>query len=183
MRISLVFAAALLAFGGCGRSEAPAPAAVDTLRADSARLSGDVLAQSAIVDLIASEPRFSTFAAVMDSAGLRRTLSGAGPFTVFAPTNEALAVLPEDSLAALLLPAQRQALQNLALYHVVQGRMIGMAPAESLATSLQGDQLQIGQSGGRLRVNGVPVVGAGVRARNGMIYVIGSVLQPPPMVP
>jgi uncharacterized surface protein with fasciclin (FAS1) repeats len=120
---------------------------------------------------------FTTLLAAVDAAGLTETLANEGPFTVFAPTNDAFAQIPEDDLNALL--ADTEALTEVLLYHLLDGEV----PAETVvtltsATTLQGSNVAISVGGG-VAVNDANVTVTNVFASNGVIHVIDKVLIPP----
>lgn len=136
---------------------------------------------SSIVEIAVNDERFSTLVAAVTSADLVDTLSGEGPFTVLAPTNEAFAKLPEGVLETLLLPENKQALTDILLYHVIPGA----APAEAVlglvgsqvATAL-GQSVQVRLVDGELFINDSKVIITDVFASNGVIHVIDTVLLP-----
>jgi len=131
-----------------------------------------------IVDIAVADGRFTTLVAAVQAAGLVETLQGPGPFTVFAPTDEAFAKLPEGTLEALLQdPA---ALKNILLYHVASGRLAAsdVAAMTSLET-LQGSSVTIKVDGEKVFVNDAQVIITDIQASNGVIHVIDSVLIPP----
>ena len=119
---------------------------------------------------------FETLVTAVDAAGLAGTLADDGPFTVFAPTDEAFAALPAGTLDALLMDTA--ALTNVLLYHVVSGEVLA-ADVVTLtsATTLQGGNLSIDTSDG-VKVNGATVVQTDILASNGVIHVIDAVLIP-----
>lgn len=131
-----------------------------------------------IVDIAANDDRFETLVAALQAADLVETLQGDGPFTVFAPTDDAFAALPEGTVAALLedIPA----LTDILLYHVVAGdvRAADVVTLES-AVTIQGDPVSIGVDGDNVRINDALVVIADIVASNGVIHVIDAVLLPP----
>jgi uncharacterized surface protein with fasciclin (FAS1) repeats len=136
-----------------------------------------------IVEIVQSNPNFSTLATALDQAGLTRTLSGSGPFTVFAPTNTAFEALPPGSLNALL--ANKTALTNILNYHVVSGSYVStrIASMSSLPT-VQGSALPVTvQPQGGIRVDGANVITADIPASNGVIHVIDAVMVPPTTTP
>lgn len=131
-----------------------------------------------IADLVASDPQFSTLGTALNAAGLTETFRGAGPFTVFAPTNAAFAKVPQDQLQALL--NDREALARVLRYHVVQGRVTSAQVARlSGANTLAGERVSIMASGGSVMVGDANVTRADVAACNGVIHVIDAVLLPP----
>lgn len=129
-----------------------------------------------IVDIAVESGEFDTLVAAVKAAGLVETLKGDGPFTVFAPTDEAFAKIPEDQLAALL--ANKDALTEVLTYHVVAGAVTSSDVAKlDSAKTVQGESIEIDTSDG-VRVNGAKVVTADIRASNGVIHVIGTVIMP-----
>jgi transforming growth factor-beta-induced protein len=123
--------------------------------------------------------QFATLLAAVEAAGLTSTLRGDGPFTVFAPTDEAFRKLPAGTVENLLKPENRDQLRAILLYHVVPGRVPASAARElTRATTVEGRALRIAASGNALRINGSTVVKADVGASNGVIHVIDAVLMP-----
>lgn len=133
----------------------------------------------ALADVLQADGRFSVLLGALDAANLTDALAGPGPFTLFAPTDEAFAALPEGTLDALT-PDQ---LQAVLLYHVVDGAVSGAAAADAGEAPTAGNGAVLvftAVEDGVLRVNDVLVVEADVAARNGVVHVIGGVLLPPP---
>jgi uncharacterized surface protein with fasciclin (FAS1) repeats len=133
-----------------------------------------------IVETAVAAGSFGTLATALEAAGLVETLRGEGPFTVFAPTDDAFAELPEGTVASLLEPENRDQLVAILTYHVVPGRV----PAEQVveldrATTVNGAQLRIRASGDGVRVDDADVVTTDIFATNGVIHVIDEVLLPP----
>ncbi|MCD0159286.1 fasciclin domain-containing protein [Deinococcus sp. 6GRE01] len=130
-----------------------------------------------IASIVANDPNFSTLLAAVQAAGLVDTLNSAGPFTVFAPTNAAFAKVPEADLNALLNdPAQ---LKALLLYHVVPGRVTAAQVTKlTSAKTVNGANIRISTSGEMVMINDSTVTKADVRASNGVIHVIDTVLMP-----
>lgn len=131
-----------------------------------------------IVDIAAGNPDFSTLVAAVKAAGLVETLSGEGPFTVFAPTNEAFAKLPEGKVDSLL--ADIPTLKKILTYHVVAGKVMA-ADVVGLdsATTVQGDDVMIAVVDGKVKLNDAAMVTAtDLEASNGVIHVIDTVLIP-----
>jgi transforming growth factor-beta-induced protein len=130
-----------------------------------------------IVELAAEDGRFSTLVAALGAAGLDQALEGEGPFTVFAPTDDAFAQLPEGTVAALLedIPA----LTNILTYHVVNGQVLAEDVAGlSIAETLQGQFLEISADASSVMIDGADVMVADILASNGVIHVIDRVLLP-----
>jgi uncharacterized surface protein with fasciclin (FAS1) repeats len=141
----------------------------------------DAAAQPGDIVAVAQEAgNFSTLVAAIEAAGLTETLQGEGPFTVFAPTDEAFAKLPEGTLENLLKPENKDQLVSILTYHVIDGKATSSDAAEiSSATTLQGSDLTIATEEGTVKVNDASVVAADVEASNGVIHVIDTVLLPP----
>lgn len=123
---------------------------------------------------------FNTLVAAVEAAGLVETLSGEGPFTVFAPTDAAFAALPEGTLDTLLQPENRDQLVGILTYHVVAGnvssdQVVGMTSA----TTVQGSDISISVVDGAVMINQATVTTADVQASNGVIHVIDQVILPP----
>jgi len=134
-------------------------------------------AEQSIVDIAVGNEDFSTLVAALQAAGLVETLSGEGPFTVFAPTNAAFAKLPEGALDGLL--ADPEQLAAVLTYHVVSGKVMA-ADVVNLteATTLAGVMIAVDASNG-VMINNATVVSADIEASNGVIHVIDTVLLPP----
>lgn len=133
-----------------------------------------------IVETAVSAGSFQTLAAALGAAGLVDALQGAGPYTVFAPTDGAFAKLPKGTVEELLKPENKAKLTRILTYHVVKGRVkaADVVKLKSAAT-LAGSELAIRVEGGQVRINESLVTKADVHARNGVIHVIDSVLLPP----
>ncbi len=129
-----------------------------------------------IVDTAVEAGSFTTLVAAVQAAGLVDVLKGDGPFTVFAPTDEAFAALPEGTIEALL--GDIPALTAILTYHVVAGKvMAGDLSDGMMAATVNGASITIGTSGG-VTVNGANVVAADIEASNGVIHVIDAVIIP-----
>lgn len=132
-----------------------------------------------IVDVAAGNESFSTLVAAVKAAGLVDTLKGNGPFTVFAPTNEAFAKLPEGTVESLLKPENKEKLVAVLTYHVVPGKVLAKdVVGLSKATTAQGSNVKITTSGGGVKVDNANVVATDIAASNGVIHVIDSVILP-----
>jgi uncharacterized surface protein with fasciclin (FAS1) repeats len=129
-----------------------------------------------IVDTAVSAGSFTTLVAAVKAAGLVDTLKGAGPFTVFAPTDEAFAKLPEGTVEALLKDIPK--LKKILTYHVVSGKVMAADVVKlTSATTVEGSTVKIDASNG-VKVNDSTVTTADVAADNGVIHIIDSVLLP-----
>ena len=134
--------------------------------------------QKDIVETAIGAGSFTTLVAAVQAAGLVDTLKGEGPFTVFAPTDQAFAALPEGTVQTLLLPENKDKLVSILTYHVVSGKvMSGDLSNNMIATTVQGGQVQIMTTGG-VTVNGANVVTADIETSNGVIHVIDAVILP-----
>jgi transforming growth factor-beta-induced protein len=132
-----------------------------------------------IVDIAVGNPAFSTLVTAVKAAGLVETLSGKGPFTLFAPTNEAFAALPKGTLEKLLKPENRTLLQKVLTYHVVSGNLMAKDLRSSKVATVAGSTVVVNVQNGKVNVNNAAVIKADVAARNGVIHVIDKVLLPP----
>ena len=132
-----------------------------------------------IVDTAVAAGSFQTLAKALQAADLVETLKGKGPYTVFAPTDEAFGKLPAGTLNDLLKPENKQKLQRILSYHVVPGR-VSSADVVKLHTAkaVSGDTIDIKANGGTVMVDSARVVKADVQASNGIIHVIDSVILP-----
>jgi uncharacterized surface protein with fasciclin (FAS1) repeats len=141
---------------------------------------GSPAAQSKdIVDTAVSAGSFKTLARALDAAGLVATLKGAGPFTVFAPTDEAFAKLPAGTLDMLLKPENKAKLQRILTYHVVGGKVMSTEVVKmKSAKAVSGDTLTIAAGSGGVTVDAAHVVKTDIAASNGVIHVIDAVLLP-----
>ena len=133
-----------------------------------------------IVQVVLSRDDFSTLATALEAAGLVENLSGPGPYTVFAPTNEAFEKLPEGTLDELLKPENRDQLAAILTYHVVpQEAMAADVASMTEASTLQGTPVEISASGEEVMVNDATVTETDIEASNGVIHVVDTVLLPP----
>lgn len=165
----LIVIAATAAIATAGDDEQTQP--MNPMRPTSAQ-------SQTIVEIAAGDKRFDTLVDLVKSAGLAETLSGEGPFTVFAPTDKAFRKVPGRTLRAL--GKDKAALRRVLLYHAVSGRyeaaeLIRMRSVPSVA----GPRLHVRQRGRIVRVAGARVVQADVAASNGVIHAINRVLMPP----
>jgi uncharacterized surface protein with fasciclin (FAS1) repeats len=132
-----------------------------------------------IVDTAVGAGSFNTLVAAVEAAGLVETLKGEGPFTVFAPTDEAFAALPEGTVENLLLPENREQLVAVLTYHVLPGAVTSSDIAGQTLSpeTVQGTTVDIDATDG-VTVDGANVVAADVMASNGVIHVIDAVILP-----
>ena len=131
-----------------------------------------------IVDVAVGAGNFSTLVAAVTAADLVETLSGEGPFTVFAPTDEAFAALPAGVLDALLLPENKAVLAQILTYHVVSGEVMAADVTDGDVATVEGSTIKLSTANG-VTVNGANVISADVDASNGVIHAIDAVILPP----
>ena len=132
-----------------------------------------------IVDTAVSAGQFNTLVAAVEAADLVTTLKGDGPFTVFAPTDEAFAALPEGTVENLLKPENKEQLISVLTYHVVAGKIMSsdIAGSTTMVESVQGSELDVNATNG-VTVDGATVVTADIETDNGVIHVIDRVVLP-----
>lgn len=147
----------------------------------AALMAGPAFADDAkmdIVDTAVDAGSFTTLVAAVQAAGLVDTLKGEGPFTVFAPTDDAFAALPDGTVETLLLPENKDQLVSILTYHVVSGKVMSGDLSDGMtATTVQGGDVTITTEGG-VMVNGANVTAADIEASNGVIHVIDAVIIP-----
>ena len=132
-----------------------------------------------IVTVAATSGDFNTLVAAVKAAGLVETLQGDGPFTVFAPTDEAFAKLPAGTVDSLLLPENKEKLVAILTYHVVPGEVLAADVVKlSSANTVEGQPVSISVDAGAVRINDANVIATDVMASNGVIHAIDSVLIP-----
>lgn len=137
--------------------------------------------KSNIVELAVGTESLSTLVTAVKAAGLVETLSAKGPFTVFAPTNEAFAALPEGTLEMLLKPENKDKLIAVLTYHVVSGKVMSTDLEEGMkAATVQGEEVNVSLKDGA-SINGAKVSKANIKASNGVVHVIDQVILPPSM--
>jgi uncharacterized surface protein with fasciclin (FAS1) repeats len=126
-----------------------------------------------------ADGRFTTLVAALQAAKLDGTLSGPGPFTVFAPTDDAFKKLPAGTIETLLKTPEGQ-LKQILLYHVVDGKVMAADVVKlSSAKTLQGSDVKITAAGGVVKINDATVIITDIQTKNGVIHVIDTVLLPP----
>lgn len=153
-----VFPSALLVLALAGCASAPAP--------------------KNIPDTIAATPQLSTLSKLIKDAGLTETLAGTGPFTVFAPTDEAFKAVPAATLEGLA--KDKEALKGVLTYHVVPGKVTSDMIKTGPVKSVQGENLAVSKAGTFVTVESAVVTQPDIAATNGVIHVIDTVLIPPP---
>ncbi len=153
-------------------TEASDAAATEAPATEAAAASGDIVATATAAG------NFSTLTAAIGAAGLTETLQGAGPFTVFAPTDEAFAKLPPGVVDALLKPENKPVLAQILTYHVLAAKVRAADVKTGPVASVEGTDLDLVAADGKVMVNGANVTTADVAASNGLIHVIDAVLLP-----
>lgn len=139
---------------------------------------GNAAPQKNIVETAVAAGSFKTLAAALQAAGLVEVLQGSGPFTVFAPTDEAFAKLPAGTVEALL--QDKAKLTAILTYHVVAGKVTASDVVKlNSAKTVQGAEVRIRVDGGKVKINDATVTAADVMASNGVIHVIDTVILPP----
>jgi uncharacterized surface protein with fasciclin (FAS1) repeats len=171
-------AIAALALAGCSSDSdddteaSPSPTAEETMEAGT------------IVEVASGNEDFETLVAAVDAAGLVDTLNGEGPFTVFAPTDEAFEAVGQETLDLLLLPSNQEALTSILTYHVVPDEVTSDEVASGEVPTVNGAPLTIVvEDDGTVMVNDATVTAVDVMASNGVIHVIDTVLLPPDFDP
>lgn len=154
-RMALMAAIASLVLSGCASMSGP----------------------KSVVDVAASNPDLSTLNRLINDAGLADTLRGAGPYTVFAPTNEAFKAVPAKTLDEL--GKDKEALKNVLSYHVLPGTVTSADVKTGNLKTLQGGNLAVSKAGTIVTVEDAMVVQADVKASNGVVQVVDRVLLPP----
>mgnify|MGYP006295896343 CR=1 FL=1 len=134
-----------------------------------------------LVDVAAADGQFDTLVGTLEETGLDEALRGPGPFTVFAPTDAAFAALSDEEQRILLNPEHRDRLDNLLLFHVVEGEIASteIAGRALILDTLAGNPLAIDGTATPINVGGAPLEAADIKADNGVIHVVGEVILPP----
>ena len=170
-KVFAVAIAAALTLAACGSDDTASEVAAED-PVGEAVVAGDIVA------VAVGNPDFATLVAALTAAGLVETLQGAGPFTVFAPTEAAFAALPEGLLAKLLLPENLAVLTAILTYHVVPGMVMSTDITAGDVATVEGSTVALTTDMG-VMVNGATVIAADVAASNGVIHVIDAVIVPP----
>ncbi len=136
-----------------------------------------------IVALAMEQDNLSTLVEAVKAAELVETLQGDGPFTVFAPTNEAFEALPEGTLENLLKPENKDKLVSVLTYHVVSGKVASTDLSDGMmATTVEGSDAEVMLQDGEAMIEGAKVIAADVEASNGIVHIIDAVILPPSMM-
>ena len=170
--IAAIAAASVLLLSACGSDGSSSDTTVAAV--DSTEMAKEA---GTIVEVAQGNADFSTLVQAVVAAGLAETLSGEGPFTVFAPTNAAFEALPAGLLEKLLLPENKETLVKILTYHVVPSKVMAADVAAGDVTTVEGSTFTISTEGG-VKVNTSNVTATDVPASNGVIHVIDAVLVP-----
>jgi uncharacterized surface protein with fasciclin (FAS1) repeats len=173
-------AVALMIFAtACAPVATPAAAPAAEPTATAAAEAEAPAATADIVDTAIAAGSFTTLVAAVEAAGLVETLKGEGPFTVFAPTDDAFAAIPKETLDALLADPSGDLTQIL-LYHVVPGKVMAADVTDGLeAATVQGAPVTFSVADGVVKINDATIVTTDIEASNGVIHVIDAVIMPP----
>jgi uncharacterized surface protein with fasciclin (FAS1) repeats len=179
-KFAFVFVVLAMVLAACGTQATPAPE--PTAMPEPTAVPTEEPMPQTIVDIAVADGRFTTLVAAVQAAGLFDTLNSDGPFTVFAPTDEAFAALPDGTIETLL--ADIPTLKDILLYHVVPGKVMAAdvvgLDGQSAETALAGNFINIKVDGDKVILNdNVNVIITDIEASNGVIHVIDAVLLPP----
>jgi uncharacterized surface protein with fasciclin (FAS1) repeats len=175
MGLPVMAGVSIAAENGTSSEEAIAESVTETSESTTA------MNHQTIAEIAAGSDSFTTLTTALETAGLTDTLSGEGPFTVFAPTDEAFAALPEGTLEQLLQPENRELLVQILTYHVVEGSVRSGDLSTSEVPSVEGRSINVTVADEGVMVNSANVVQADIEASNGVIHVIDQVILPPQM--
>jgi len=171
---------ALLGFAATSLASCSAPKeeTTDETAVDSTTLVVEAPSNT-VVDIAVGSADHSTLVTAVTAAGLVETLSGTGPFTIFAPTNAAFAALPAGTVEGLLKPESKDKLTSILTYHVVAGNVLSsqLTDGQKVKT-LNGQELTVAIKGGVVTINGIKVVAADLAGTNGVIHVVEGVILP-----
>jgi len=177
--------AAVLVLGACSSDDDDESKSSTETTVKAPATTAPAASSQTIVAIAAGNPDFTTLVQAVQAAGLAETLSGPGPFTVFAPTNEAFAKLPAGTLDTLLKPENKDQLANILKYHVIPSEVLSTAikPGSTKVKTVQGEELTVTSENGKVTItdakgNTVNVVKVDIEGSNGVIHVIDGVLLP-----
>lgn len=176
VRLAAALAVVALTAAACGSSDSKSDSTPSSKPAEET--AATTTAEQTIVEIASANRDFSTLVTAVTKADLVDTLSGPGPFTVFAPTNAAFAAIPADQLDAIL--ADKAQLTKILTYHVVAGKVMAadLQPTQ-MAETVEGQDLDIKVTNGGATVNGCNIVTTDIEASNGVVHVVDCVLTPP----
>ncbi|MGK2931583.1 MAG: fasciclin domain-containing protein [Solirubrobacterales bacterium] len=177
----LMLCVPVLAFGvsACGGDDDDTGDSASTAMENTTDTGMEAEAPGTIVDLAMDNPDLSTLTEAVVAADLTETLQGEGPFTVFAPTNEAFEALPPAELKRLLKPANKAELADILTYHVVPGAVMSSDLKDGQKPeTVQGGTVEVSVDGSDVKVNDATVTQADIEASNGVVHVVDTVLVP-----
>ncbi len=165
---------------GTATTEADTGLGMDTDMSSSAATDTGMTGPGNVAEIAMDDARLTTLVAAIQAAGLGETLAGDGPFTVFAPTNDAFYALPAGTLEELLLPENQERLKGILTFHVVPGRVMSadLAGKSMEADTVNGAKLSVDATGDSVMIGNATVVQADIEASNGVIHIIDTVLIP-----
>ena len=174
----LTFAVAVFATAFVASCSAPKEETVEEV-VEVVETPAPVEAPKTVVDIAVGSADHTTLVTAVTAAGLVETLSGAGPFTIFAPTNAAFAALPAGTVESLLTPESKDKLTSILTYHVVAGNVLAanLTDGQKVAT-LNGQELTVSIKDGVVMINGAKVTTADLQGSNGVIHVVDAVILP-----
>jgi uncharacterized surface protein with fasciclin (FAS1) repeats len=170
---------AVLGFAATSLVSCNAPKEGGEETTDTTAVVEPVEAPKTVVDIAVGSADHTTLVAAVTAAGLVETLSGTGPFTIFAPTNAAFAALPAGTVEDLLKPENKEKLTSILTYHVVAGNVMSaqLSDGQKVAT-LNGQELTVAIKDGVVTINGAKVVAADLAGSNGVIHFVDGVILP-----
>jgi len=184
MKKTPIVAVAVLSLGLLGAAcSSSTDSATSATTAAPATTAAAATTNKTCVEIAASNPDFSTVVTAVNAAGLGETLSGTGPFTIFAPTNEAFAKLPAGTVQTLIQPASKDALTKILTYHVVSGEVMAKDVKPGAVTTVEGGTFTVATTGGKVTITDAKggtanVTATDIQCSNGVIHVIDTVLMP-----
>ena len=180
-KLSICICAALLFFGCSSNEQTTETSEVMTAETDATAMEETMeAAKPDIVALASNTPSLSTLVKALQAADLAGTLQQGGPYTVFAPTDEAFAALPAGTLDNLLKPENKQQLVDILTYHVTEGSVMAANLSNGMmVNTLNGKQLNVKINGDKVMINEANVTMPNVEASNGVVHVIDKVMLPP----
>lgn len=152
--------------------------AAGTLIAAPIALAGSCSSGKTVVEVAAANDSFTTLVAAVKAADLAETLGGKGPFTIFAPTNEAFAKLPEGTVESLLKPENKEKLQEILTLHAVGGKVMAADVKAGKVETVNGESVDVAVADGKVTINGANVIKTDIVGSNGVIHVIDTVMLP-----
>jgi len=184
MKKTPIVAVAVLSLGLLGAAcSSSTDSATTATTAAPATTAAAATASKNCVEVAASNPDFTTLVTAVTAAGLGEILSGTGPFTIFAPTNEAFAKLPAGTLETLTQPASKETLAKILTYHVVAGEVMAKDVKPGVVTTAAGGTFTVATTGGKVTITDAMggtanVTATDIQCSNGVIHVIDAVLMP-----